>query len=106
MLLTLYTVTPLPLLSFIIYKLSKKINIKSLKVQESLSKLTTIAQESFSGISIIKSYTIEDELNKHIQEISTETKNRHVDLTKFQSWFTNDGSIDRSEQYFGHIHWR
>ncbi len=85
--LTLYTVTPLPLLSFIIYKLSKKINTKSLKVQESLSKLTTIAQESFSGISIIKSYTIEDELNKHIQEISTETKNRHVDLAKFQSWF-------------------
>lgn len=85
--LTLYTLTPLPLLSFIIYKLSKKINIKSLKVQESLSKLTTIAQESFSGISIIKSYTVEDELNKHIQEISTETKNRHVDLAKFQSWF-------------------
>ena len=85
--LTLYTVAPLPLLSFIIYKLSKKINTKSLKVQESLSKLTTIAQESFSGISIIKSYTIEDELNKHIQEISTETKNRHVDLAKFQSWF-------------------
>ena len=85
--LTLYTVTPLPLLSFIIYKLSKKINTKSLKVQESLSKLTTIAQESFSGISIIKSYTIEDELNKHILEISTETKNRHVDLAKFQSWF-------------------
>ncbi|GIR98103.1 MAG: hypothetical protein CM15mP101_04730 [Flavobacteriaceae bacterium] len=85
--LTLYTVAPLPLLSFIIYKLSKKINIKSLKVQESLSKLTTLVQESFSGISIIKSYTIEDELNKHIQEISTETKNRHVDLAKFQSWF-------------------
>ena len=85
--LTLYTVIPLPLLSFIIYKLSKKINTKSLKVQESLSKLTTIAQECFSGISIIKSYTIEAELNKHIQEISTETKNRHVDLAKFQSWF-------------------
>ena len=85
--LTLYTVAPLPLLSFIIYKLSKKINTKSLKVQESLSKLTTIAQESFSGISIIKSYTIENELNKHIQEISNETKNRHVDLAKFQSWF-------------------
>ena len=85
--LTLYTVTPLPLLSFIIYKLSKKINTKSLKVQESLSKLTTIAQESFSGISIIKSYTIENQLNKHIQEISNETKNRHVDLAKFQSWF-------------------
>ena len=85
--LTLYTITPLPFLSIIIYKLSKKINIKSLRVQESLSKLTTVAQESFSGISIIKSYTIEDELNKHIDDISLETQTRHVDLAKFQAWF-------------------
>ena len=85
--LTLYTITPLPFLSIIIYKLSKKINIKSLRVQESLSKLTTVAQESFSGISIIKSYTIEDELNKHIDHISHETQTRHVDLAKFQAWF-------------------
>ena len=85
--LTLYTITPLPFLSIIIYKLSKKINIKSLRVQESLSKLTTVAQESFSGISIIKSYTIEDELNKHIEDISHETQTRHVDLAKFQAWF-------------------
>ena len=85
--LTLYTITPLPFLSIIIYKLSKKINIKSLRVQESLSKLTTIAQESFSGISIIKSYTIENELNKHIEDISFETQTRHVDLAKFQAWF-------------------
>ena len=85
--LTLYTITPLPFLSIIIYKLSKKINIKSLRVQESLSKLTTVAQESFSGISIIKSYTIEDELNKHIDDISHETQKRHVDLAKFQAWF-------------------
>ncbi len=85
--LTLFTITPLPFLSIIIYKLSKKINIKSLRVQESLSKLTTVAQESFSGISIIKSYTIEDELNKHIDDISHETQTRHVDLAKFQAWF-------------------
>ena len=85
--LTLYTITPLPFLSIIIYKLSKKINIKSLRVQESLSKLTTVAQESFSGISIIKSYTIEDELNKHIDDISHETQTRHVELAKFQAWF-------------------
>ena len=85
--LTLYTITPLPFLSIIIYKLSKKINIKSLRVQESLSKLTTVAQESFSGISIIKSYTIEDELNKHIDDISHETQTRHVDLARFQAWF-------------------
>ncbi len=85
--LTLYTIIPLPLLSLIIYKLSKRINIKSMKVQKSLSKLTTITQESFSGISIIKSYAIEEELNKHIEDVSMETRNRHIDLAKFQSWF-------------------
>ena len=85
--LTLYTIAPLPLLSIIIYKLSRKINIKSLKVQESLSSLTTLVQESFSGISIIKSYTIESELNKHIENISYDTQLKHIDLAKFQSWF-------------------
>ena len=85
--LTLYTIAPLPLLSLIIYKLSKKINIKSSKVQESLSRLTTLVQESFSGISIIKSYTIESELNKHIENISYDTQLKHIDLAKFQSWF-------------------
>ena len=85
--LTLYTIAPLPLLSIIIYKLSRKINIKSLNVQESLSSLTTLVQESFSGISIIKSYTIESELNKHIENVSYDTQLKHIDLAKFQSWF-------------------
>ena len=39
--LTLYTIIPLPILSLLIYKLSKQINIKSKSVQESLSRLTT-----------------------------------------------------------------
>ena len=58
--LTLYTIIPLPILSFLIFKLSKKINIKSKKVQESLSRITTYTQESFSGISVIKSNTIQN----------------------------------------------
>ena len=46
-----------------------------------------MVQESFSGISIIKSYTIESELNKHIENISYDTQLKHIDLAKFQSWF-------------------
>lgn len=48
--LTLYTIIPFPILSFAIYKLSKVINRRSTVVQEYLSKLSTITQESFSGI--------------------------------------------------------
>ena len=85
--LTIYTITPLPILSILIYKLSKQINIKSKSVQESLSKLTTFSQESFSGISIIKSNTIEDKVNDFMTGFSNETKNKSIDLAKFQSWF-------------------
>ena len=85
--LTLYTVAPLPILSVLIYKLSRQINIKSKKVQESLSKLTTFSQESFSGISIIKSNTIENKVNDFMIDFSNETKNKSIDLAKFQSWF-------------------
>ena len=54
--LTIYTVSPLPILSYTIFKLSGIINIRSRIVQESLSKLSSFAQEVFTGIQIIKSY--------------------------------------------------
>ena len=85
--LTLYTIIPLPILSFFIYKLSRQINIKSKSVQESLSRLTTFSQESFSGISIIKSNTIEDKVNEFMNDFSNQTKEKSIDLAKFQSWF-------------------
>ena len=85
--LTAYTVAPLPILSVIIYKLSKQINIKSKSVQESLSKLTTFSQESFSGISIIKANTIEEKVYDFMRDFSGSTKEKSIDLAKFQSWF-------------------
>ena len=86
-LLTAYTIIPLPILSYLIFKLSKKINIKSKKVQESLSRITTFTQESFSGISVIKSNTIEKEVIKSMMNCSEDTKQKNIDLAKFQSWF-------------------
>ena len=85
--LTLYTIIPLPFLSYLIFILSKFINIKSKRVQESLSKLTTFTQESFSGISVIKSNTIEDVVINQMSKYSNDTKQKNIDLAKFQSWF-------------------
>ncbi len=85
--LTLYTIIPLPILSFLIFKLSKKINIKSKKVQESLSRITTYTQESFSGISVIKSNIIQNEVINSMMNYSNDTKQKNIDLAKFQSWF-------------------
>lgn len=85
--LTLYTMLPLPFLSFIIYKLSKVINRRSTIVQEYLSKLSTYTQESFSGISVIKAYGIEDENYAAFNKLSEESKTKQIDLTKVQALF-------------------
>ncbi len=69
--LTIYTLLPLPVLSIIIYKLSKAINIKSTAVQETLSDLSTFTQESFSGITIIKSYGIQKKIEKDFKKLTT-----------------------------------
>ena len=57
--LTLLVFAPLPILSFLIYKVSDRISKQGAKVQEELGHLTTQAQESFSAIRIIKSYARE-----------------------------------------------
>ena len=85
--LTMYVLVPLPLLSLIIYKISKVINIRSKIVQEYLSKLTTFTQESFSGVKIIKTYTIENLTNKSLKLIAGKSKDKNMSLVKVQSWF-------------------
>ncbi|WP_435412315.1 ABC transporter ATP-binding protein [Psychroserpens mesophilus] len=85
--LTLYTMLPLPFLSFIIYKLSKVINKRSTIVQQYLSNLSAYTQESFSGISIIKAYGIEDENNLAFNKLSEDSKQKQIDLTKVQALF-------------------
>jgi ATP-binding cassette subfamily B protein len=85
--LTLYTIVPLPILSIIIYKLSKEIHKRSTIVQEYLSKLSTFTQESFSGISVIKAYGIEPQTSVNFKSLAAESKTKQIDLTKVQAWF-------------------
>ncbi|WP_298556347.1 ABC transporter ATP-binding protein [uncultured Algibacter sp.] len=85
--LTLYTIVPLPILSVIIYKLSKEIHKRSTIVQEYLSKLSTFTQESFSGISVIKAYGIEPQTSANFKSLAAESKEKQINLTKIQAWF-------------------
>ena len=85
--LTMYTLIPLPVLSYIIYKISIVINLKSKIVQEYLSKLTTYTQESFSGVKIIKTYTIEKNINNGLAELASSSKSKNMSLVKTQAWF-------------------
>lgn len=85
--LTLYAIAPLPILSFAIYKLSVAINKRSTIVQQYLSKLNTFTQESFSGISVIKSYGLEPQTNTGFVTLSNENKEKNIDLVKVQAFF-------------------
>ena len=85
--LTMYTLIPLPILSLIIYKISIVINLKSKIVQEYLSKLTTYTQESFSGVKIIKTYTVEKNINKELNKLANKSKDKNMSLVKIQAWF-------------------
>ena len=85
--LTLYTLIPLPILSFLIYKISRIINRKSTKVQEALSSLSTNAQEVFSGISIIKSFALENKSYNTFNTLALSSKQRYLDLSRVQAFF-------------------
>ncbi len=85
--LTLYTVIPLPILSFAIYRLSVAIHHRSTIVQQYLSKLNTFTQESFSGIAVIKSYGLEPQTNTNFTELSNGSRDKNIDLVKVQAFF-------------------
>ncbi|MBO6881715.1 ABC transporter ATP-binding protein [Winogradskyella sp.] len=85
--LTMYTLLPLPILSVAIYKLSKLINKRSTIVQQSLSTLSTYTQETFSGISVIKSYGIEPQTNTEFDDLSAQNRQKQINLTKVQALF-------------------
>ena len=85
--LTLYTILPLPILSFTIYKLSRIINEKSTLVQEVLSKMSSSAQESFSGIAVIKSYNLQSKISNKFNDLAIESYQKNMSLVKVQAWF-------------------
>ena len=85
--LTFYTLSPLPFLSITIYKLSKLINKKSIVVQENLSELSSFTQESFSGITLIKSYSIENKNYEDFNSLSEKCKQSQISLVKLQALF-------------------
>lgn len=85
--LTLYTLLPLPVLSYAIFKLSSEINIRSTIFQQYLSKVSSFSQEIFSGIRVIKAYSLEDQHQNNMVSLANESKSKSLNLAKVQSLF-------------------
>lgn len=85
--LTLYTLIPLPLLAISIYYVSNIIHTRSTFIQQQLSKLTSTAQEVFSGIRVVKSYVREKQQVRYFAEESEQYKKMSMDLARIDAWF-------------------
>lgn len=85
--LTLFSLIPLPLLSFSIYYVNNIIEHRSTEIQKSQSRLSTFVQEAFSGIRVIKSFNREDESIARFAIESNEYKSQSLKLTRVQALF-------------------
>ncbi len=85
--LTLYTILPLPILAFIIFKLSQEINKRSTIFQQYLSKVSSFTQEIFSGIRVVKAYALENQYQNNLDDLAKESKSKSMSLAGVQSLF-------------------
>ena len=85
--LTLYTLLPLPILSYAIFRISSEINKRSTVFQQYLSKVSSFTQEIFSGIRVIKAYSLEDQHQNNMVELANESKSKSLNLAKIQALF-------------------
>ena len=86
--LSLYVLSPLPILAIIIYLVNSIINKKSEEIQGQLSDLTTNAQESYSGIRVIKSFVQEKAMLGFFKINSELYRKNAVSLAKVEAFYT------------------
>lgn len=84
---TAYVLIPLPLLSISIYYVSVIINKRTTEIQTQLSKITTFAQETFSGIRVIKAFGAEVNFTRDFEKEGVEYKKRNLNLAFVNALF-------------------
>lgn len=85
--LTFFVLLPLPIMSFLIYWVSSKMNLLSTQVQQEQSRLSTIAQETFAGIRVIKAYNRDQEIYDKFETSANEYKSRSMKLVLVNALF-------------------
>lgn len=85
--LTLYTLLPLPILSLSIYYVSSIVHRKSAVIQKQLAKLTSVSQEVYSGIRVIKSYVQGNRFVSFFKEESEDYKEKSLELARVNAMF-------------------
>lgn len=85
--LTLYALAPLPIMTIMIYYISKIMNRRSEEVQVQQSLISTFVQESFSGIRVVKAYNMQKSLNQSFLKEANEYRSRSMKLATINAFF-------------------
>ncbi len=91
--LSLLVLAPLPILAITIYVVNSIINRKSEEIQGQLSDLTTNAQESYSGIRVIKSFVQESAMLGFFKKNSELYRKSAVSLARVEAFYTPTMSL-------------
>ena len=84
---TIWSLLPLPILSFVIYKVSSIINDKSKIMQISQSAISTFVQDSFSGIRVVKFFAKEKYIEAGYGAKVKDYQDKSLDLAKTEAYF-------------------
>ncbi len=84
--LTLIAIVPIPLISYVVYRIGRSINHKFEMVQEQFSDLTTKVQENLSGIKVVKAYVREESETESFRKMSHDYLKKNLSLAKVQSF--------------------
>lgn len=85
--LTLFVLLPLPILSISIYYVNNIINKRSEEIQRQLSRLTTISQEVFSGIRVVKAYVQEKSVGQFFKTQAEDYREKSLALARVEAFF-------------------
>jgi len=83
--LTLYALTPLPVLAIAVFFMARMVHYRSDQLQQQYSTLTSRVQEALSGIRVLKAYTREAAEAEAFDEESREYRARNLNLALVES---------------------
>jgi ATP-binding cassette, subfamily B, multidrug efflux pump len=83
---TIISLIPLPLISYLVYSVMKRTYGRSMKVQEAFSSMTTKVQENFAGIRVVKSYVRENYEIEQFNKISADYQKKNLSLARMQAY--------------------
>jgi ATP-binding cassette subfamily B multidrug efflux pump len=84
---TMYVLLPFPFLSLSIYYVSDIINRRSDRIQSKLSEITSFVQEAFSGVRVIKSFAVEEQIVNKFEQESDAYKDKSMNLVRVNALF-------------------